>query len=141
MTPFLKINLLILCLAFPLKLFAIGCDCQVMALSPLTGSLAPSPHVLESYKLESFSKNTERSQVLCRESCLRKFQGEMSNQRLQQALLLLSKNLVNERAIGYSCTGLTTLKFPVRVKASLGRTGLGNVEDFIKVINFEESCF
>lgn len=136
----LKIKFLFLFLLVPTKLLAIGCDCQVMAFSPITGSLAPSPHVIETYQLESFSKNTERSQMLCRESCQRIFQKEMPIERLDLALRTFSKNLISERAIGYNCTGLTTLKFPVRVKASLGKTGLGNVEDFIQVVSLEETC-
>lgn len=65
----------------------------------------------------------------------------MSNQRLDLELQGLAKTLINNQAIGYNCTGLTTLKFPVKVKASLGKTGLGNVEDFIQVVSFEETCF
>ncbi len=132
---------MLLVLVFPSFLLALDCDCQVTAFSPLTGSVASSPHVLEFYKLESFSKNTESSQALCRNLCLRKFHQELPVERLGEVLKALSETLIDQRAVGYNCTGLTTLKFPIRVKASLGKTGLGNVEDFIQVINLESSCF
>jgi hypothetical protein len=56
-------------------------------------------------------------------------------------LIKYSKNLIDEKIVGHNCTGLTTLKYPVRVKASLGKLGLGNVIDQTHVINHEEVCF
>ena len=43
--------------------------------------------------------------------------------------------------LSHNCTGFTTLKFPVRVKAKLGPMGLGNVVDLIQVVNHEQLCF
>jgi hypothetical protein len=36
---------------------------------------------------------------------------------------------------------MTTLKYPVRVKAKLAQNGLGNVADVVEVIGHEEVCF
>ncbi len=65
----------------------------------------------------------------------------MSTERLNALLMSLTQDMINERVVGYNCTGLTTLKFPIRVKAKLGDMSLGNVEDLTQVVNFEEICF
>ena len=141
MIQFLRISLWFLILAFPPNILAIDCDCFVSVFSPLTGSLAETPHILEKYRLESFSRNTQRAQVLCRESCLEKFHQELPSERLDEILKDYSKDLIRKRVVGYNCTGPTTFKFPIRVKASLGKAGLGNVENFIQVTRIEKSCF
>ena len=65
----------------------------------------------------------------------------MSTERLNALLVTLSKEFIDERVVGYNCTGLTTLKYPVRVKAKLGDMSLGNVEDLTQVVSHEEVCF
>jgi len=65
----------------------------------------------------------------------------MPGDRLRALLLTYTQGLIAERAVGFNCTGLTTLKYPVRVKASLGKLGLGNVSDTIEIVNHEELCF
>ncbi len=65
----------------------------------------------------------------------------MPTQRLKALLLSHSQNLVDEKAIGYSCTGLTNLKYPVKVKVKLGEMALGVVADFVQVVAHEEICF
>ncbi len=64
----------------------------------------------------------------------------MTNSRVNFDLLGYPQELVRNELIGYDFTGLTTLKFPVRVRASLGDLRLGNVVDFIQVINMEQAC-
>lgn len=124
-----------------MKAFAIACDCEVRIYSPMTGSHQMKSNSLKVYELEEYSTYSFKNQRECRKSCLEKFQEDMSSERLSALLLTYSQSLINERAVGYNCTGLTTLKYPVRVKASLGSLGLGNVADFIQVVTHEEACF
>lgn len=121
--------------------FALNCDCEVRIYSPITGSYKMSPNNFKTYELEEFSSYHVKNQRACRESCLKKFEEDMPSDRLNALLMSYAQSLITERSVGYNCTGLTTLKFPVRVKASLGRLGLGNVSDTIRVVNHEELCF
>jgi hypothetical protein len=65
----------------------------------------------------------------------------MRSDTLTSLLLAYAQNLIQINTLGYNCTGLTTVKFPVRVKAKLGHFSLGNVADVIHVINHEQICF
>jgi hypothetical protein len=121
--------------------FAIPCDCEVRVHSPMTGSYRMEPVVLKTYQLEEFSSFAAKNIQQCRQSCLEEFQKDMPATRLNALLLTYSMQLIEQKALGFNCTGLTTLKYPVRVKAKLAQTGLGNVADTVRVINHEEICF
>lgn len=123
------------------SVLAIPCDCEVMVYAPTTGTHARGPSNLKTYELEEFSTYSLASQLECRDLCLERFQKDMPTSRLTALLLNFSERLIDNRVQGYNCTGLTTLKYPVRVKAVLGNRGLGNVADFVHVVNHEQSCF
>lgn len=99
------------------------------------------PTSFKVYELEEFSSYSVKNQRACFNSCLNAFEEDMPAERLTALLVTYSQNLIEEKAVGYNCTGLTTLKYPVRVKASLGRLGLGNVSDTVQVVNYEKICF
>lgn len=129
-------------------LFTIGafaktveCDCEVQVYSPMTGSYRMDVNTLKVYTLESFSSYSLKNQNKCRTSCEEKFLEDMPSERLNALLVTYAQKLISGGVVGYNCTGLTTLKFPVRVKANMGQLGLGNVADVIQVINHEEICF
>ena len=121
--------------------FAIECDCEIRVFPPTIASHTLSATSLKTYELKEYDSVSKRSQWHCRKSCLKKFHDDMSSARLSALLTLHSERLVQERLVGFNCTGQTTLKYPVRVKASLGNIGLGNVIDQIVVVNHEEQCF
>lgn len=121
--------------------FAINCDCIVRIYSPISGSHKIAPNDFKTYELEEFSSYSVKNQKLCRLSCLETFHEDMPQERLNALLLSYSQSLINEGVLGYNCTGLTVLKYPVRVKARLGRLGLGNVSDTVQVVAHEEVCF
>lgn len=121
--------------------FAIPCDCEVRVHSPLTGSHRMEPVVIKNYQLEEFSTINKKNIQECRESCLSEYQKDMPAERLNALLITYSMQLIEQKAVGYNCTGLTTLKYPVRVKAKLASNGLGNVADVVQVISHEEVCF
>lgn len=123
------------------KASAVPCDCEVLVYPPTTGSYKMSPTVLKLYELEEYSNSSVRNQRECRKSCMKKFEEDMPTERMNALLLTYSQRLIEERVLGYNCTGLTTLKYPVRVKARLGQMGLGNVSDMVYVVNHEEPCF
>jgi hypothetical protein len=120
---------------------AIPCDCEVRVHSPLTGPTNLSVYTAKTYTLEGYSSFSPQNQRSCRASCLREFQQEMSLARLNAILVTYSQELIAQGQLGFNCTGLTTLKYPVRVRALLGQEGLGNVWDAVQIINHEEICF
>ncbi|MGE3609062.1 MAG: hypothetical protein AB7I27_05700 [Bacteriovoracaceae bacterium] len=123
------------------SVFGLSCDCEVKIYSPITGPNQLPINHLKTYKLEEFATYSEKNKESCRSSCLNHYQADMPIEQLNAYLVHYSKLLINEGKIGYSCTGLTTLKYPVRVRARLASKGLGNVVDMIQVVNLEESCF
>lgn len=123
------------------SVFGLSCDCEVKIYSPINGPHRLPVNYLKTYQLEEFATYSAKNQEICRNSCLKQYQDDMPSEKLNSYLLSYSQTLMNEGVIGYNCTGLTTLKYPVRVRAKLGSKGLGNVVDIIQVISFEESCF
>lgn len=128
-------------LAFSFAAFAIPCDCEVRVYGPMTGSEKMESYQLKLYELEDYSTYSIKNQRTCRKLCEQEFEEKLPVSKLKEELLKYTETLVQERAVGFNCTGLTTLKYPVRVKASLGEMGLGNVSDTIQVINYEKPCF
>lgn len=128
-------------LAYPALGKGVDCDCHVMVYSPLSTKVSISPIKLKTFQLDRYGFETTENQISCRKSCLTKFKREIKFDRLQALLALHSQELIEKNIIGFNCTGLTTLKFPVRVKAVLGDSGLGNVVDHLVIINHEEKCF
>lgn len=109
--------------------------------TPMTASQQIPPAVVKKYELEEFSSFSKKNVQTCRKSCLEEFEKDMPAERLNGLLQVYSQQLIEQKAIGYNCTGLTTLRYPVRVRAKLGKRGLGNVADLMQVISHEEVCF
>lgn len=137
----MKAFLLLSLLVVTTKAMAIGCDCEIRVYSPMTASHQMQFNTLKTYQLEEYATYSPKSQLKCRQSCEETIQKDMPTDRLHALLLSYTQNLIQEKALGFNCTGLTTVKFPVRAKASLGRMGLGNVSDTIEVVTHEEVCF
>ena len=123
------------------KAFAIGCDCEVRVYSPVSASHKLPASSLKIYELEEFSSYSPKNQKICRKSCLNTFMEDMSSDRLSALLLAHTQILIKEGVLGHNCTGQTVVKYPVRVKANLGRMGLGNVVDVVQVVTHVEDCF
>jgi len=124
-----------------LTALAIPCDCEVRVHTPTTGSHQIDPIIIKTYTLEDYSNYARRNINQCRQTCLEEFQKDMPADRLSALLVTYSQELIGKKQVGYNCTGLTTLKFPIRVKAKLGNQGLGNVADLVQVVSHEEVCF
>jgi hypothetical protein len=130
--------LLLLCISNAL---AVTCDCDIRIHSPIGSSLEIGPIFLKTLKVESFSSYSVKNQWKCRQSCLEEFQAEMPNKKLKSFLKTYTQELISQGRVGYNCTGLTVLKFPVRVRARLANYGLGNILDQVETLAHEEICF
>lgn len=126
---------------FSTSLQAATCDCQVVVHHPITSSQKIQPAVLTEYKLQTFDTHSRKNQFICRQLCLEEFHKDLPSARLTALLQTLSQRLIQEGVVGYNCTGLTTFRYPIRVKAKLGRLSLGNVADRLEVVTHEEACF
>jgi hypothetical protein len=120
---------------------ALDCDCFIVAFAPLTGAHKASPVTLKKFELNSYDNYSSSSFLSCRNSCSQVLDKQMNMENLSSLLNAYTQNLIEKNTLGYNCTGLTTVKFPVRVKAKLGNFSLGNVADVIHVINHEQICF
>jgi hypothetical protein len=136
----MKFLISLLSLIFSLSLFAIPCDCEIRVYAPLTGSYRKPVTIIKNFELEDYSFYNQKNITSCRNSCFETFQSKMGPERLKSLLQNESRQLIIQGLLGFNCTGLTTINYPVRVRAKLGSMGLGNVEDFIQVINHEEIC-
>ncbi len=132
---------MILFIFWPPSALAMTCDCEVRVFSPVTGSHQMDSTPLKVFTLETYDSYRVKNQVRCRDMCLRTFEEDLPTERMTALLLLHSARLIREGVMGYNCTGLTTVKYPVRVKANLGRLNLGNVADQVYTVNHEEQCF
>lgn len=132
---------MILFIFFTTSAFAMKCDCEVRVFSPVTGSHQMDSTPLKVFTLETYDSYRVKNQVRCRDMCLRTFEEDLPTERMTALLLLHSAKLIREGLLGFNCTGLTTVKYPVRVKANLGRLNLGNVADQVYTVNHEEQCF
>lgn len=107
----------------------------------MTGSHRMAPATLKSYQLENYASVSVIARDKCRISCLEKFQDDMNIDRLKALLLVYSQRLIDQRLVGYNCTGLTTFQYPIVLKANLGSVSLGNVYQSLEVVTHEEACF
>jgi hypothetical protein len=121
--------------------WALECDCEVQIAPPLTGSHRLPINTFKTYELEEYGSYAVKNQLTCRKHCLEKFTEDMPTERVNALLVTYAQRLIQEGMLGYNCTGLTTLKFPLRVKAILGEMSLGNVADHVYVVNHEQLCF
>jgi hypothetical protein len=137
----MKILIWTLALILSFQALAIPCDCEVRVHSPLTASLQIQPLIIKTYELEEYSNFSQKNINQCRQTCQNEFQKDMPADRLSALLLTYTQELIEKKQVGYNCAGLTTLKFPVRVRAKLGNRGLGNVSDLVQVVSHEEVCF
>lgn len=137
----MRIFVIFIFLVIPMKTWAASCDCDLLVFSPMTGSHQMPPATLKTYELENYASKNRVVQAKCQNSCIKAFNKDMKNDRLKSVLTLYAQRLIEERTVGFNCTGLTTFQFPVVVKARLGRLSLGNVYRSTEVITHEEACF
>ena len=137
----MRIFLFLILSLYSVSTFAISCDCDVWVFSPMTGSHQMAPATIKTYQLESYASRSAKAQASCQNSCLSTFSEDMKDNRLKSLLLLYTQRLIEQRALGFTCTGLSTYQYPVVVKARLGTLSLGNVHRSLEVITHEEACF
>lgn len=137
----MRIIVLIILGLYSVGAFAASCDCDLLVFSPMTSSHQSEPSVLKTYELENYASKSLNAQSACQKSCLKTFSKDMKGGRLKSLLHLYTQRLISEKAVGFNCTGLTTLQYPVVVKARLGNLSLGNVYRSLEVLTYEEPCF
>jgi hypothetical protein len=137
----MRFLVLIVIILWSPQIFAIHCDCEVYVLPPTSGPQSIPAKKLAVFEIHEFSSYSKKSQFLCRNLCGQEVEEKLSSSDLARQLKDYSASLVENKLIGYSCSGFTTLKYPIKVKAVLGNRGLGSVADFTQVVNYTHNCF
>lgn len=117
------------------------CTCDVQVSHPTTGSQKMEPASMRQYALQSYDSLSPENQNECRESCLQKFRVDLPAEDMRTILVGLSQKLIEQGVVGFNCTGLTSFKYPVRLKVKLGGLSLGNAADQLEVVTHEQVCF
>jgi hypothetical protein len=121
--------------------YAYRCTCNVNVSHPLTASQTMKTATMRTYTMSTYDSMNEANVDACRNECVQQFRRDLPPDELTPILVELSKQLIDQKVVGYNCTGLTSFKYPVRVKAKFGRRSLGNVADQIEVVTYEQVCF
>ncbi len=123
------------------NILAFNCDCELIAYHPLTSSYKVEPKVIKKFEIEAFGSFSKKNIESCRKLCSEEFEDKVSPKILNRMLIEYSSRLVEEGLLGYSCTSLTQIKYPLRVKAYLGGKSIGISSDFVQVIHSDQKCF
>lgn len=119
----MKTWILLLVLSAPAAM-AVECRCDVFALPPLTASHNLPPHDLGGFSgVEQATKMGDPA--LCRQDCRLGAMKEYEQAFLKERLRPWVDQLVADGSAGRNCTGPTTFKIPVRVRASLDARSVG----------------
>ena len=117
------------------------CMCQVVAVAPMEGSHKVENHIVAEFEGKFYGNYDYGAVRNCRSDCAIIGQRRYDEETLKDKLLPWVDELVAYGFNGYNCTGPTTFKVPVRIRASLGRRTLGIARQQMIFIHRERSCF
>lgn len=117
------------------------CECELYAVSPMTASQKVENHVVAQFRGKYYGDFDASSVKECRNDCAHITQTEYDDETLKEKLLPWVNELIEYGLAGYNCTGPTTFKVPVRVRASLGERRLGISRESMVFLHREKSCF
>lgn len=107
----------------------------------MTSSQKIENHVVTQFRGKYYGEYAVGAVKECRSDCAYIAQRDYDEDRLKQLLLPWVSELVEYGQAGYNCTGPTTFKVPVRVRASLGNRRLGITRESMIFLHREKSCF
>ncbi len=137
----MKIILGFIILLISVRAFSIPCDCDVFALTPLSGGSVKEAKLLITLEVEEYSRFSKVNYSNCRKSCVKEFGRTFYGEKLTQSLRDLTAQLISEGKIPSSCINQMQVKYPIKLKVRFGMKNLGVAEDLIEVINFDNQCF
>lgn len=121
--------------------WAFYCNCEVYAVSPLTSSEKSETHTIAEVKGRFYGLSDITAVRECRQDCALNAQADFDEDTLKTKLTPWVDELVDYKLAGFNCTGPTSFKVPVRVRAKLGERTLGIAREQIIFIHRNRSCF
>jgi hypothetical protein len=115
------------------------CRCDLVSGHPMEGM--STPRFIKSYDGRYYGLPTPKAKAECIDECRSAFETKVDEYYLKEELRATGESLTYNREVGVNCTGPTTMKFPVQMKAYLGESSIGISHSSIHVVHFEKICF
>lgn len=117
------------------------CQCQLYAVAPLSASNKTETHTIGELRGKYYGIVTARTARECRQDCAVLAQTKYDEETLQEKLTPWVDELVSSGLAGHNCTGPTSFKIPVRVRAVLENRSLGIARQEMIFIHRNRNCF
>mgnify|MGYP003390277214 CR=1 FL=1 len=131
----------LLSLSFSVSAWASYCQCELYAVHPISASNKTEIHTIDRMQGKYYGIVNAATARECRQDCAALTQQEYTEEVLQEKLTPWVDELVNSGLAGYNCTGPTSFKVPVRVRATLQSRSLGIARQSMVFIHRNRSCF
>jgi len=118
----------------------VDCACEVTALSPMRASQSVLPRQVGRFLGREFGEREVGAADVCLRECRRDALGKYPRALLEAELVPWAEELASEGAHGRICSGPTTFKIPVHVKAQLGDRPLGIAHRTVVFLHREQNC-
>jgi hypothetical protein len=132
-------KLIIIFIIYSSLSFALDCKCNLLSGHPLEGKV--TSYYIQTFSGKYYGLPTPRAKLECLSDCQNIFETKVDEYYLKQELRDIGEKLAYEGQLGFNCTGATTLKFPVQVRAYLGESSLGISHTSFHNIHMEKVCF
>ncbi len=116
------------------------CHCEVRVANPLPGLTKPEAKLLSQFKASYQGDFALESQKQCLIDCRENVWSRYPTATLDEMLRPWLIQLLDQQVVGKNCTGETTLKIPLRVRARLNQHAIGNALDIIHITHIKRSC-
>lgn len=117
------------------------CQCEMYSVAPMTASQKTEKHIVAEFRGKYYGNFDYGAVKECRNDCAYIAQRDYDDERVKELLLPWVNELIEYGLAGYNCTGPTTFKVPVRVRASLGSRTLGISRESMIFLHREKNCF
>ncbi len=119
--------------------WALECACEVYAFPPLTASHRIPPHLVGDVDA-GVQEDNQLDPTLCRTRCQELSRNEYDATMLKERIAPWVDQLAADGTVGRNCTGPTTFKVPVRVRARLGAATLGIAREDMVFLHRQIAC-
>jgi hypothetical protein len=118
----------------------VDCSCEVRALTPMRASQSVLPHRLAEFPGRQFGAREAVAPATCLRECRRDALARFPRAILEAELAPWVDEIAAADSQGRICSGPTTFKVPVYVKAHLGDRALGVAHQTVVVLHREFDC-
>lgn len=118
----------------------VDCSCEVRALAPMRASQAVLPHRVGEFPGRQFGTREASAPATCLKECRRDALARFPRAALEAELTPWVDEVAANGGQGRICSGPTTFKVPVQVKAHLGDQALGVAHQTVVFLHREFDC-